>query len=57
MFPSTSVDMFPITLGVENAVLIAIKATRNTWRLLYCWKENKSKEPWKVAVRAVSRVY
>ncbi|HEN9952500.1 TPA: hypothetical protein ACGQSH_000984 [Streptococcus agalactiae] len=30
MFPSTSVDMFPITLGVENAVLIAIKATRHT---------------------------
>jgi hypothetical protein len=38
MFPTTSVDMFPITIGVENAVLIAIKATRNTWRLAVYWK-------------------
>lgn len=29
MFPSTSVDMFPITIGVEIAVLIAINSTQN----------------------------
>jgi hypothetical protein len=32
MFPTTSMDMFPITIGVENAVLIAINSTRNMWR-------------------------
>jgi hypothetical protein len=33
MFPSTSVDMFPITIGVEIAVLIAINSTQNTLRV------------------------
>jgi len=31
MFPSTSVDIFPITIGVEKAVLIAINSTQNMW--------------------------
>jgi len=30
MFPNTSVDMFPITTGVETAVLIAIPSSQNT---------------------------
>jgi len=29
MFPFTSVDIFPITTGVETAVLIAINSTQN----------------------------
>jgi len=36
--------MFPITTGVENAVLIAINATPSTWRLAVSWKnEAKTK--------------
>lgn len=35
MFPSTSVDIFPITIGVEKAILIAINSTQNTLRRLY----------------------
>jgi len=35
MFPSTSVDMFPITIGVEIAVLIAINSTQNTLSAYY----------------------
>lgn len=41
MFPTTSVDMFPLTIGVENAVLIAIKATRNMWKVWDFWTENR----------------
>ena len=36
MFPNTSVDMFPITTGVETAVLIAIPSSQNTLRRSHC---------------------
>jgi len=34
MFPFTSVDMFPITTGIETAVLIAIPSSQN---MLSAW--------------------
>ena len=32
MFPSTSVDMFPITIGVENILLLQRRAEENVAR-------------------------
>jgi hypothetical protein len=35
MFPNTSMDIFPITTGVENAVLTAIPSSQNMWSASY----------------------
>ena len=46
MFPTTSVDMFPLTIGVENAVLIAIKACGDG--LLDVKKREIKSEKWRI---------
>jgi hypothetical protein len=35
MLPNTNVDIFPITTGVENAVLTAIPSSQNMLRVAY----------------------